>query len=406
MDSDAVPRARVDLSGAASIASLLGGPHEGARGPWLRCLAAVAFLAGGIIHIAQVALHLNEDVRFGAFFGIVGGLQLAAALALARARRPAWYWLGIAGSGATVGIWLVSRSLGLPFGSEPGSPESVGMADAAASLLEGIAIVALLLWLRERTPGAAKAAYGLAAAAIGAMGAAWFLARRSGLFDPDLRLTNAPPEVADQAALVLVVASFAMMVGLARHPKASSGGMRRPLLRGLLVLVFLSSAAVTILTLPARGGQNAACQYGPLAEVSGLTHFKPVEPVELALGEIRPVPVLLLSVCGTEPLMLTAAVPVGGAGPSEALVGFSVSEPGAAASADTSYTDLLGVPAGALLRPGQPQELSAHIRGTSPGTYRLDAVRLYLRGPSGDATMTFATFLEARTGPCPASEGE
>lgn len=399
--NDAAPASRIGAT-AGEAARQPEIALEGTRGPCLRFLAAVGFLAAGIIHVAQVAIHLNEDVRFGAFFVVVGGLQLTAALALVRARRPAWYWLGIAGSVATIGIWLVSRSVGLPFGAEPGSPEVVGLADAAASLLEGVTIVALVLWLRDRTPGAHYGSYSAAAGAIGAMGAAWLMARRSGLFDPDVRLTNAPPELADQAAFVLVLASMAAVVGLARVPTSWTGESRRLLLRGLLVLILAPSTALTIWTLPARGGQNAACQYGPLAEVSGLTHFEPVEPVTLALGEVRTVAVLLLSVCGSEPLMLTAAEPVGGAGAAETLLGFSVPEPGSGASGSATGVDLLGAPAGALLRPGEVRKVVAHVRGTTSGIYRLDAVRLYVGGPSGEATMTLATFLAVCVGPCPA----
>lgn len=401
---DAAPASRIGaLAGGAS--RQLGSAREGTRGPWLRSLAAVGFLAAGIIHLAQVALHLAEDVRFGAFFIIVGGLQLVAALALSRACRPRWYWLGIAGSVATIAIWLISRSLGLPFGAEPGSPEAIGSADAAASLLEGVTVVALLLWLHDRTPRTGLGAYGVAAGAVAALGVTWFLARGSGLFDPDSRLTGAPPELADRAALVVVGASLALVVGLSRPPTSRPGGIHRPLLRGLLVLVLLSSAALTVLTLPARGGQNAACQYGPLAEVSGLSHAEPPPNIELELGEVRTVSVLLLSVCGSEPLMMTAAEPVGGAGAAETLLGFSVPEAGSAASGSATGVDLLGAPAGALLRPGEVRELVAHIQATDPGIYRLDAVRLHLRGPSGEATMTFATFLVACTGPCPAVDG-
>lgn len=391
------------LSGVFAAGSL-GVGREGSRGSWLRSLAALGFLAAGIIHLAQVALHLAEDVRFGAFFVIVGGLQLLAALALVRARRPAWYWLGIAGSVATIAIWLISRSLGLPFGAEPGLAEAIGSADAAASLLEGLTVAALLLWLRDRSPGAGLGAHALAASGLGAMGTAWFLARASGRFDPDVRLTNAPPELADQAVLVLVLTSVIILVGLAGLRSPGFGGIRRPLLRGLVVLVALSSAALTVLTLPARGGQNAACQYGPVAEVSGLTHAAPPPPIELDVGETRTVPVLLVSVCGSEPLMLTAAEPVHAAGDPQTLVGFSAAEP-AASGATGSGADLLGAPAGALLRPGEVREVVAHIRARSSGLYRLDAVRLHLRGPSGEATMTLATFLEACTGPCPTDVG-
>lgn len=386
---------------------------EGVRGPWLRSLAAIGFLAGGIIHLAQVALHLDEGLVFGGFFVLVGALQLGGAVALVRARRPRWYWLGIAGSGATIAIWLVSRSLGLPFGAEPGAPEAIGTADAAASLLEGITIVALLLWLRDATLGPGRLAYPAAGGAIALMGLLWVGARASGAFDPDVRLTGFPPELADRAAIALVVASLASLTVLVRPPGA--GGIRRPLLRGLVVLTALSAGALILLTLPARGGQNAACAYGPLAEVSGLTHAEPPEPVEIAVGQTGDIPILRLAVCGSEPLMVLQVEPVASSGPSEALVGFAVrdyvqrldlglgpSSPDL--SQGEAMPDLLGEPAGALLRPGETRELVARISGTTGGPFELDSVRLRLEGPAGEGTMTFATFLRLCTAPCPTTD--
>lgn len=377
---------------------------DGPRGPWLRSLAAFGFLYAGIIHLAQVASHLDEDVRFGAFFLILGGLQVTAAIALVRARRPAWYRLGIMGSIATIAIWLLSRSLGLPFGAEPGSVETVGMADAAASLLEGITVVALILWLRDRKPGERSRNYAAAAGAISAMGVVWFVARRTGLFDPDFRLTGAPPELADQAAFVAVLAAVLTVIALSRLPVRRPGWIHGPLVRGLLLVVFASAAALTILTLPARGGQNAGCLYGPLSEASGLSHAEAPEPVEIEPGEVRTVPVLLLSVCGTEPLMLTAADRLNSAGVVETLLGFGVTEPSAGGSTGSAYVDLLGTPSGALLRPGELRLLVAQVRGERAGSFRLDSVRLQLLGPAGEADMTFATYLGICTRPCLSSE--
>lgn len=390
-----------------------GSAREGTRGPWLRSFAAIGFLAGGLIHLAQVVLHLAEGLVFAGFFILVGALQLGAAVALVRARRRRWYWLGIAGSGATIAIWLVSRSLGLPFGAEPGSAEAIGIADAAASLVEGISIVALLLWLRHATPGRDRLAYSVAGGAIAVMGLLWVGARASGAFDPDVRLTGFPPELADRAAIALVGASLASVAMLVRPPGAS--GIRRSLLRGLIVLVALSAGALILTSLPARGGQNAACAYGPLAEVSGLTHAEPPEPVAIAVGQTGDIPILRLAVCGSEPLMILQAEPLTSRGPSEALVGFAVREyvgrfelglePTTPELSQEQVTpNLLGETAGALFRPGETRELVARVRGTNTGPFELDSVRLSLRGPAGETTMTFATFLRVCAGPCPASD--
>lgn len=398
---------------AEEPARQLGSARDGTRGPWLRSLAAIGFLAAGLIHLAQVALHLDEGLVFAGFFVLVGTLQLGAAVVLVRARRPRWYWLGIAGSGATIAIWLVSRSLGLPFGAEPGASAAIGTADAAASLLEGITIVALLLWLRHATLARDRLAYPVAVGAIAVMGMLWVGARASGAFDPDVRLTGFAPELADRAAVALVGASLAVLGMLVRPPGA--GGIRRPLLRGLIVLTALSAGALTLLTLPARGGQNAACAYGPLAEVSGLSHAEPPEPVEIAVGQTRDVPILRLAVCGSEPLMILQAEPFTSRGPSEALVGFVVREyverfelglepTTPDLSQDQVTPNLLGEPAGALFRPGETRELVARVRGTNTGPFELDSVRLSLRGPAGETTMTFATFLRICAGPCPATD--
>lgn len=390
-----------------------GAVSEDPHGPWLRSIAAVGFLAAGLIHLAQVALHLAEGLVFAGFFALVGGLQVGAAVALVRARRPRWYWLGSAGSAATVAIWLLSRSLGLPFGAEPGSPEAIGTADAAASLLEGITVVALLLWLPGGARNRAGVAYAAGGAGITVMGLLWIAARASGAFDPDVRLTGFPPELADRAVVVLVVASLAMLAVLGASP--AGGARRRPLLRGLLILTALSAGALTVLTLPARGGQNAGCEYGPLAEVSGLSHAEPPEPVKIDPGQTGDVAVLQLAVCGSEPVMVMAAEPLNTRGPAEVLVGFAVrdyvrrldlglEQPASEVGDRATVGELLAGTAGELIRPGETRELVARIRGSGGGPYELNSIRLRLLGSGGETRMTFASFLRVCPASCPPEE--
>jgi len=54
---------------------------EPVEGPWLRGIASVMALAAGVIHLAQVGIHLAEGWMFVAFFMVVGG---------AARRRPAY----------------------------------------------------------------------------------------------------------------------------------------------------------------------------------------------------------------------------------------------------------------------------------------------------------------------------
>ena len=73
----------------------------------------------------------------------------------------------VAVSVAPLGLWLVSRTVGLPLGPETWTPEAVGLADVACCLLELVTLaVAVALWLRRsrlaRTPGASAYARAIA----------------------------------------------------------------------------------------------------------------------------------------------------------------------------------------------------------------------------------------------------
>jgi hypothetical protein len=50
---------------------------------------------------------------------------------------------------AVIGLWLVSRTIGLPVGPEPWTREAVGTADIVCSALEAVVVVLLVLALRR-----------------------------------------------------------------------------------------------------------------------------------------------------------------------------------------------------------------------------------------------------------------
>lgn len=369
---------------------------EDGRGPWLRGLAAVFSLAAGVVHLAQTRIHLPpvEPWTFSAFFIVVGLMQLGAAVLLVAPRPRPWFWLGILGSAAVIGTWLVSRSLGLPFGAEPGQAEQVGMADAAASLLEGMTIVALALWLVSGDERRRRGAYLAGIAATLAMGGLWLLARWSGAFDPDPRATGAPPELADRAmaSLVLAVGLTLGLLGLALQRRTWARG----LMRGLLVTTLLTSGALTLLTLPAVGGQNAACAYGPLAEVSGLSHAEPPEPIALDQGDERWLPLLLLSACSDQPVTLERVQALNTRGDGATVLGYGLMPPGQQLPNDGLNAlpgDAVSVAGRPNADPGQPRQLVVGLRATGDGSFSLDSVRVtYLAGD--DRSMYgFATFL-------------
>ena len=110
--------------------------------------AALLTAAAGAIHFAVAPMHFREFAVHGIFFV---GLALAqfglAAALLARPSRRLLAITAIAGAGV-IGLWTVTRTVGLPVGPEPWKPEEVGFTDVTATLLEGIAFLIAMLLLR------------------------------------------------------------------------------------------------------------------------------------------------------------------------------------------------------------------------------------------------------------------
>lgn len=119
--------------------------------------AAALFLVGaGAIHLSVVPAHLDEYVPYGVFFVAAALAQWGLAVALIRSpSRP----LAVAALGvslALVVLWVVSRTAGLPISPRPWVPEDVGISDLAATLIELVATVLLVVLalrpLRRRRP--------------------------------------------------------------------------------------------------------------------------------------------------------------------------------------------------------------------------------------------------------------
>jgi hypothetical protein len=377
---------------------LLGHADDGPRGSWLRGIAAVTALAAGAIHLAQVGVHLEEGWVFAGFFLVVGTVQVIAAVLLLRTWPAIWFWFGIAGSAAVIAIWVVSRTLGLPFGPEPGEVEALGTADAAASLTEAITVVALGLWLTDRSAVYRRIGPAIGLLLVTSLGVAWITTRATGLFDPDLRATIALPQLADRAVVALV-AGVVIMLGLLTAYPTSRPGWWRGLMRGLLAAVVVVSGAVVSLTLPAAGGQNTACTYAPLAEV-GLTSHDEVLPAQLDIGQERWFGALVLSACGSDPVQLESAEVLNSRGQAEVL-GYAllpVDERLPEEGAGELSTDSGPVDSQPVLQPGEQRQLAVLLRGGGE-PFNLDSLRIGYRVGDEAGSVAFATVL----GTCPPS---
>jgi hypothetical protein len=122
----------------------------------VRAVAALSFGAA-CLHGSVIVSHFREYVLFGLFFAIVAPLQVLWAELLRRApEQRRLLAAGAIGNGLVVAIWLVTRTVGLPFGPERLEAEAAGPKDvlATGSELMIVALAAVLLGRAGRSlPG-------------------------------------------------------------------------------------------------------------------------------------------------------------------------------------------------------------------------------------------------------------
>lgn len=141
--------------------SLLG-PHGSTVGldRWLVWPVATLSLGVGLIHAAVVSDHFAEDTLSGLFFVMVAVFQIAWAVMFASRPQARLAALGLLVNGLVVGAWLLTRTVGLPFGAHPGIPEPIATPDLLATIFElfilaGTAALVLPPWrhIAQRTRG-------------------------------------------------------------------------------------------------------------------------------------------------------------------------------------------------------------------------------------------------------------
>jgi hypothetical protein len=117
-------------------------------------LSALSIVAGAI-HAVVTPSHLTEAPTHGAFFAILAAFQLAWAVRIYAHPSARGFRVGIGVSLAVISLWIVSRTIGVPFGPDAWQAESVGAPDLAATAGEAmIAMIApALLASGGRAPG-------------------------------------------------------------------------------------------------------------------------------------------------------------------------------------------------------------------------------------------------------------
>jgi hypothetical protein len=134
--------------------------------------AAALSLLAALIHLWVTPEHFEEWWGYGAFFLVAAAAQLLyAPIVLLWPARTVLLG-GIAGNLAIVGLYLLTRTVGIPlFGPEAGEVEEFGFVDVCATASEvGIALALGAVLLREATPERRRTILLIAAVALVGIG--------------------------------------------------------------------------------------------------------------------------------------------------------------------------------------------------------------------------------------------
>jgi hypothetical protein len=99
-------------------------------------MLATASAGCAVIHVAVCPEHFREATIYGVFFAVAAAAQAAWAVLILLCPSRRLLAAAAAGNAAIVALWVLTRTVGLPVGSEPWRPEAVGGADAGATQLE------------------------------------------------------------------------------------------------------------------------------------------------------------------------------------------------------------------------------------------------------------------------------
>ena len=144
----------------------------GATEPHLGWLVAGLSAGAGVIHLAMVPVHAGSGLLDPLGFAAFGWFQLAiAAIILSGRDSKRTYALAAVGNAVALGLWIWSRTSGLPFGNHANVSEDIGAIDAACAAMEvGVVILAGRLALADGRRSIGRLAPALVA--VGALGLA------------------------------------------------------------------------------------------------------------------------------------------------------------------------------------------------------------------------------------------
>jgi uncharacterized membrane protein YhhN len=115
----------------------------------IRYAAAALSLAAALIHAWAIPQHFGEWWGYGAFFLVVAVAQVYLSDGLLYRPQRSLFVLGIAGNLVVVGLYVATRTIGIPFfGPHAGEVEDMEVIDPASVVAEAALVAALALLLR------------------------------------------------------------------------------------------------------------------------------------------------------------------------------------------------------------------------------------------------------------------
>jgi hypothetical protein len=109
---------------------------------------ALASLCAALVHVAVMPDHFEESVLYGLFFLLASLGQLAFAVAVVARPTRRLVLAGVVGCVLIIGLWLISRLVGVPVGPDNGGTEEFGVLDIVATAAEVVVVGCGLLALR------------------------------------------------------------------------------------------------------------------------------------------------------------------------------------------------------------------------------------------------------------------
>ena len=167
----------------------------GELNPSLLRVAAACSIGAGVIHLVMVPPHAGESMAEGIGFALSGWFQIITAwLLLTRKQRSLLMPIAVANAGF-IGVWIWSRTAGLPVGAHKGIKEAVGFVDLTAVGLEVALLVTCAL-----------------------------LARRSKKAKTTAGTTSSRSKIGMRVALVTIIGVFALTTAAVASPGARNHG--------------------------------------------------------------------------------------------------------------------------------------------------------------------------------------